>query len=201
MALTRNFLKARNIESEVIDEIIEAHLETVNPLKEERDKYRELADKATALQKENNELKSAAEKADKDPFKVKYEAIKEEFDAYKNEQKNKETAAQKNTKLKELLKDIGIADKRIESVIRVTDTSKIELDDDGKIKDASELRKQLKNEWSDFIVRTEEKGAQVSNPPQNNGKSVKSKEEILKIKDTGERQKAWAEFIENERKM
>lgn len=199
MALTRKFLAARGIDGQIIDEIIEAHLETVDALKEERDKFKADAQKLPEVTKERDQLKADADKADKDPFKVKYEAIKEEFENYKTEQTNRENAAKKSSAVKALLKEIGIADKRIDAVMRVTDTSKIQLDEDGKIKESGELKKQLKNEWSDFIVRTEEKGANVANPPASSGRGAKSKDEILKIKDTTERQKAWAEFLQNER--
>ena len=48
MALTRKFLRALGIEDDKVEEIIGAHLETVNPLKDERDNLKEQADKATA---------------------------------------------------------------------------------------------------------------------------------------------------------
>ena len=41
MALTRKMLKAMGIEDEKIDQIIEAHTETVDALKVERDQYKE----------------------------------------------------------------------------------------------------------------------------------------------------------------
>ena len=41
MALTRKFLKAMGIEDEKAEEIISAHVETVNGLKGERDDLRE----------------------------------------------------------------------------------------------------------------------------------------------------------------
>ena len=44
MALTRRSLKAMGIEDEKIDEIIAAHAETVDALKEQRDNYKAQAD-------------------------------------------------------------------------------------------------------------------------------------------------------------
>lgn len=196
MALTRKMLAAFGIESEKIDEIINAHLETVDALKEERDKYKADSEKLSSVTKERDELKAVADKADKDPYRVKYDALKEEFEGYKTEQKNRETAAKKSDAVRAILKDIGIADKRIDAVMRVTDISNVKLDDDGKIVDGSELKKQLKTEWADFIVKTEERGANVANPPKNEGRSAKTKDEILKIQDTTERQKAWADYLQ-----
>ena len=43
MSLTRKMLKAMGIEEEKIDQIIEAHSETVDALKKDRDTYKENA--------------------------------------------------------------------------------------------------------------------------------------------------------------
>lgn len=203
MALTRKFLAAMGISDAQIDQIIEAHRETVDALKDDRDKYKEDADKLASVTKERDELKATADKASKDPYKVKYDAIKEEFEQYKADQKSRETAAKKTELVRAMLKEIGIAEKRIDAVMRVTDTGSIELDAEGKIQNAGELKKQLKDEWADFIVRTEQKGADVANPPGNNGGSKLTKAEIY-AKDeygryklsTAERQKAIAENID-----
>lgn len=202
MALTRKFLSALGIDAEKVDEIITAHSETVDALKKERDQFKDDAEKLPAVTKERDKYKALAESAEKDPFRVKYEALKEDFENYKTEQKNKETAQQKNAAIKALLKEIGIADKRIDAVMKVTDTSGITLDENGKIEGASELKKSLKAEWSDFITTQQSKGAQVATPPSNTGgTAVKTREEIRKIKDTTERQKAWADYLEAQKGM
>jgi hypothetical protein len=51
MALTRKFLAAMGIEAEKVDEIIAAHTETVNALKEERDTAKAQAAKVDDLTK------------------------------------------------------------------------------------------------------------------------------------------------------
>lgn len=196
MALTRKFLSALGIDADKIDEIISAHTETVDALKQERDEYKATADKLPSVQKELNDLKTAAEKDGKDPYKVKYEAIKEEFENYKNEQTAKETKAQKQAAYKALLAECGVADKRIDAVLRVSDVDSIKIDKDGKIEDAAKLKKAIADEWSDFIVTKSQQGANTATPPQNNGNTTMTKADILKIKDTRERQKAIAEHID-----
>ena len=59
MALTRKFLSAMGIEDEKVDEIIGAHTETVNALKEQRDSYKADAEKLPAVQKELDDMKAA----------------------------------------------------------------------------------------------------------------------------------------------
>ena len=193
MSLTRKFLSALGIEDEKVDEIINAHTETVNALKEQRDNYKEDAEKLTAVQKELDDMKAAAEKGGEDAYKVKYEALKEDFDTYKKEQTAKEIHAKKEKAYRELLQDAGISEKRIESVLKVSDVDALEFDEADKVKEADTLKKSISEEWADFIVQTETKGAQTATPPTGSGKVYKTKDEIMSIKDTSERQKAIAE--------
>ena len=200
MALTRKMLSAMGIDDEKQDEIINAHIEVVNALKEERDNYKSDSKKAESLQKQLDELQESMKNGERSPYKVKYEAkveeydnLKKEFDDYKADVSAKELDAKKSSAYKELLKDAGVSEKRIDSILRVTDLNKVELDNEGKIKDSEKLAKSIKEEWSDFIVTESKHGANVSNPPANTGGNKMSKDEIMAIKDTATRQKAMME--------
>lgn len=200
MALTRKMLSAMGIDDEKQDEIINAHIEVVNALKEERDNFKMESQKAEKLQKEVEELQESMKNGERSPYKVKYEAkveeydnLKKEFDDYKNDISAKELKSKKSSAYRDLLKEAGISEKRLNSIVRVTDLDKVELDDEGKIKDSEELAKNIKNEWSDFIVTESTHGANVSNPPSNTGGGKKSKDEIMAIKDTAARQQAMLE--------
>lgn len=193
MALTRKFLSALGIEDDKVDEIINAHTETVNALKEQRDSYKADAEKLPNVQKELDDLKATAEKSGEDAYKVKYDALKEDFENYKKEQTAKETHARKESAYRSILQEAGVSEKRINAVLKVSDVDAIELDDEGKVKEADTLKKSISEEWSDFIVTTETKGATTATPPTGSGKVYKSKDEIMAIKDAKERQNAIAE--------
>ena len=199
MPLTRKFLSALGIEAEKVDEIINAHTDVTDSLKAERDGYKADAEKLSAVQKELDDLKAAN---GKDSWKVKYDALKEDFDNYKNEQSAKETKAAKTSAYKALLKKVGISEKRIDAVLKVSDVASIELDKDGEIKGADKLMASIKEEWADFIVSNSSKGADTPNPPSSNGSTLKTREEIYKRDDSGrfvmdstERQKALSELL------
>lgn len=198
MALTRKMLKAMGIDDEKIDQIIEAHTETVDALKDERDKYRESAEKLPEVQKKLDKLEQDAEKnsSGEDSYRVKYDALKEDFDKYKGEITAKETKGAKEKAFKALLKKIGISEKRIDSVVKVTNLDDIKLDKGGNIIDADALEKSKREEWADFIVTEGEKKAAPETPPTNGGKTPMTREAIMKIKDTSERQAAIAENLE-----
>lgn len=192
MAFTRKMLKAMGIEDEKIDQIIDAHSETVDALKADRDTYKEDAAKLAAVQKELDELKAKGD----DGYKAKYEAEKAAHDALKADIAAKETKKAKTEAYRELLKGANIDEKRIATILRAEAPTidKIELDADGKIKNAEQYTESIKSDWADFIVTQSAKGTNTATPPANGGAaSTKTKEDILKIKDAGERQKAIAE--------
>lgn len=192
MAFTRKMLKAMNIEDEKIDQIIDAHSETVDALKADRDTYKEDAAKLAAVQKELDALKAKGD----DGYKAKYEAEKAAHDALKADIAAKETKKAKTDAYRELLKGANIDEKRIATILRAEAPTidKIELDADGKIKNAEQYTESIKSDWADFIVTQSAKGTNTATPPANGGAATtKTKEDILKIKDAGERQKAIAE--------
>ena len=192
MGFSRKMLKAMNIEEEKIEQIIDAHSETVDALKAERDTYKEDAAKLAAVQKELDELKAKGD----DGYKAKYEAEKAAHDALKADIAAKETKKAKTDAYRELLKGANIDEKRIATILRAEAPTidKIELDADGKIKNAEQYTESIKSDWADFIVTQSAKGTNTATPPANGGAaSTKTKEDIMKIKDAGERQKAIAE--------
>lgn len=201
MSFSRKWLTALGVEPDKVDEIISEHIAVVDGLKEERDVYKKEAEKVVGLEAELETVKADAAKVpalqkELDDLKASsskdYETLKTEYDNYKAEQASKAEANAKAEAYKTLLKDAGVSDKRFDSILKVTDLSNIELDDNGQIKDADKLSESIKSDWSDFIVTEEKIGANTITPPEDNGGKM-TKEEILKIKNTTERQKAISE--------
>jgi hypothetical protein len=188
------------IEEEKIDEIITMHTETVDGLKADVAKYKADAEALPEVQRQLEKAQNDLEAGKKDSWKVKYEAIKEEFEGYKSEQTKREARAAKEKAYRELLKQAGVNDKRLDAVLRVSDVDGVELDEKGAIKDADKLTESIKSEWSDFIQTTTTQGANTATPPANGGSSAMTKADIYKKDDHGrylmsaaERQKALME--------
>lgn len=195
MALTRKLLKGMGLTEEQVDTIIEAHTDTVDALKADAAKYKTDAEKVPGLEKKIKEL----ETDDGEDYKAKYEQEKKDHAQTKANYAAKETHAAKEKAYRELLISAGVSEKRIDTILRVSDLEKVELED-GKIKGADELTKTIKTEWADFIVTTQTKGADVHNPPANNDGNPLTKADIYKkdehgryVMSTAERQKALAE--------
>lgn len=198
MALTRKMLKAMDLDEDKIGQIIDAHQSTIDEIAGERDalkadveKYKAQAEKLANTEKELVKAQAKLEDADKVSEKLK--ALQNEFAEYKADVDAKATQASKEKAYRELLREAGVSDKRFDAIVKVSDLSKVELDKDGKVKDSKTLLDGIKSEWADFIVKTTEQGARTSTPPDNTGGGKMSKEEIFKIKDTAERQKAMLE--------
>ena len=164
MALTRKALKAMGLTEEQVDSIVEMHTETLDGLKNEAEQYKADAKKLQGVQKELDELK----KGGGEDYKAKYEAEKAAHDRTRSDHAAKETAAQKKALYRALLKEAGVQEKRIESVLKLTDLNAVELEGD-KLKDGEALTKSIKEEWADFIAQPTTEGAQVDNPPDGKG--------------------------------
>lgn len=198
---TRKYLTSIGIEEDKIDLIMEKHSEVVTEIKDERDKYKVEADKLPDVQKQLSELQEEAKNNSDDKYKVKYDALKEDFEEYKKGVTAKETKSKKESAYTKLLKAAGVSEKRISAILKVTNFDDIELDENGDAKEADKLTESIKSEWSDFISTTSTQGANVANPPANNtGKAIKTKKEIMEIKDTAERQQAWKDYLTSNQK-
>lgn len=190
MALTRKMLSGMGLTSEQVDAIIEEHTSVTQGLIADRDKYKTDAEKLPGVQKQLDDL----QKGDND-WKQKYEKEHSDFEAFKKDVDGKEAAAKVREAYQKLLEDAGVATKHLKTVLKVTDFSGMKLDKDGNLEGADKLTEDAKTEWADFISTTSTQGTGVQNPPAKGGKA-KTKEEILAIKDTTERQQAMAENIE-----
>lgn len=189
MALTRKALKAMGIEEEKIDQIIEAHTEVTDALKAERDQFKANSEKLEEVQKELDTLKAQGDGG----YKAKYEAEKTAHDALKQKIADDEANKAKEAAVKAYYESKNITDKNLKIAMRGTDLSKIEMAD-GKIKDTKVLDELIGGDYASLVSTTKTEGAKTTNPPANGGKYT-SKDEIFKIKDSAERQKAIAENI------
>lgn len=190
MGLTRALLKGMGLTEEQVGAIIDEHVATVNGLKEERDKYKDAAEKLPGVQKELDDLKKSG-----GDWEKKYNDEHTAFEAYKKDAESRETLEKVKSAYKALLKEQSIGEKHIDSILRVTDFGNMKLDKDGNLADQDALKKSIKEQWDGFVVTEGTKGAQVSTPPASGGTTAKTREEIMKIKDTTERQRAWAEYL------
>lgn len=209
MALTRAMLKGMGITGEQIDVIIEAHAETVDGLKEERDGYKANSETLKTVRQElaqaKNELETLRNNGG-DDWEGKYNQIKKEYDDYKTDINTKESKRAKETAYRNVLKDAGLSERGIAKAVKYADWDSIEMDGE-EVKDVKALVKTAKEEWAEYIVKSSINGARTQTPPNGGGGEILSKADIYKKDENGryvmsasERQKALADMLNDSRK-
>ncbi len=164
MALTRRALKAMGIDDEKIDVIIAMHTETVDGLKADIERYKTDAEKLPEIQKELDALKAAGDNGLQD----KFDALKREYDAYKNEITQEKAKTAKEAAVKSYYESKGITGKALEIAMRGSGAEIAALEMDGdKIKDTKALDELVSGVYADLVQKTEVRGQTGGNPPEN----------------------------------
>lgn len=175
-----------------------AHATDLDAIKEERDALKTSVETLTAAKKELDALKAQPD----DGYKEKYTKIKAEYDKFKADTEAAAALEAKKAAYTEVCKDAGLNEKGVAKALKYADWNAVELDDAGKVKDAKNHIKALKEEWAEHVVTTTTTGANTPNPPANTGATIKSREELYKTDDRGrfilnasERQAALSQII------
>ena len=202
MSLTRKSLKAMGLTDEQIDSVIEMHTDTISGLKDKLDAVENNVETVEKLKSDVEKYKSELDTAKKtiaegEKYKELYESEKTAYEKYKGDVTAKEARTAKENAVWGYLNSKGVPEKRKSAIMRgiKDEIAGAELDDKGKIKD-TKIFDELISEggvYSDFISRTETKGAETQTPPPNVGKVTITKDEITNITNTAERQKKIAE--------
>lgn len=190
MALTRKMLKAMGIEDDKIDQIIEAHAETVDALKAEATTAKEAAGKLSEVQKELDALKAKGD----DGYKAKYEKEHADYEAYKAEQAAAQAKAARESATRAYFESKGIKGKNLDIALRGcgAEVDALELDN-GKIKDAKALDDLIAGTYAGLVQTAETHGTDTDNPPANGASTGWTKEKIMAVKDGVQRRQLIAE--------
>lgn len=194
-AALRKIFEGAEIEvpKDVLGQICDLHTSSMDGLPET---IKELKGKLKAAEQERDAAKAKVPVDGEETIsKAEYDKLKGEFDQYKNDVQAKETKAAKEAAYRAVLKDANLSEKGIEKAVKYADWDKIELGEDGKLKGANDHIKAVREEWAEYVTTTTTTGAKTSTPPANNGgKTGKTKEEIMAIRDPAVRQ---AEIAKN----
>jgi len=196
MALTRKLLKGMGLTDEQVDTIIEAHTDTTDGLKAKIESLEADAKDLPKIRKQLEQAEADLEAAKKDGWKDKHDKVKKEFDDFKAGIDAKEAKTAKEAAVRAYFESKNIAGKSLDIAMR---GCRDEIDaltlEDGKIKDASALDALIAGDFSGLVGTNTVLGANTEKPPANNGgKTGKTKEEIMAIRDPAVRQ---AEIAKN----
>ena len=170
MGITKKFLQSMEIPDNKIELIFDEYANAIAGITADRDKYKEQADKLASVEKELVKAQAKAEELETVSEQLK--KVRAEYADYKAGVDADKVKAVKEKAYRQLLQETGISEKAIDKIIKVTDLSGVEVDDKNNVKDKAEIIKNIKTEWSDFIITQTERGAEVANPPTNTGGST-----------------------------
>ena len=188
MAFTRRFLKEvladREDAAEIIDQIIEAHLETVTPIKAELNRLQEEHGGKTAdeiheeLERLTAELQRVSVDENGKPWKVRYEEEKARYEAYKAEFDAKQAYREKEKAFRSMLIQEGVTN-HVDLLVRANSDiiNSMEMQD-GRVKNHESVSAAIRSECRDFIG----KGKPMQTRP-----AAPTRESIMNITDRSER--------------
>ncbi|MGN1019810.1 MAG: hypothetical protein ACI4O7_05510, partial [Aristaeellaceae bacterium] len=162
MALTRSLLRELNLEDSAIEQIIQAHSETVTALKAEIDAARAEAAALTDVTAERDMLMEqiaqlSAQQADA-------RQLQEEFDAWKAREQQSLTDAEKQRLLRQALLDAGANGKAVALLAREIDPDSLVITG-GALHNAGEVIAPVREKYAAFFARPVRLPAPVIQPP------------------------------------
>lgn len=162
--------------AEAVKWVMDGHIASINALREERDgfkadveRYKADAEQLPKVQKELDDMK--AKYVDADKYKGLYETEHKSFSDFKNQIESERVTAKKTSAYTALLKKCKVGEKQIPAIIAVSGSAinELKLDKDGSVEGSEDVEKQIAEKWSGFIMTDSQHGAEVDNPPGNDG--------------------------------
>lgn len=170
MSLTRKQLSDWGITGEVADLIINAHVETVDAVKAERDNY---ASKSVELADALAELEEAKTyKGDMEKYRLEAETAIAAKAALEKQIQDNENEARRTTAITKLLTAERFHPNGIDKIIRYSGIAeKVKLNDKGEITNADEIVALSVGGWGEYQGKVEKFEHVPDNPPNNGGGS------------------------------
>lgn len=142
--LTRKFLEALGVSENAITAIVEAHSDAMQEVISQRDEAQKIADSVPDLEKQLKTYKDGN-------FEVKYNNEKAAHDALKNQIATEKAKSAKEAALKAYYEGKNIKGGNLTIAMRGTDLSKIEVDDEGKLKDTKDLDALVEGDYKTLV--------------------------------------------------
>jgi myosin heavy subunit len=166
------------LDEEQIDLIIEAHTETVDALKQERDQFKADAESLPTVTKERDKLQR-----DIDDLKAKTPdaaEVQAKFDEYKAQVEADKAAEKKRAAVKAALLKEGANDGLVDLMLKGIDLETVDMDGD-VLKDETAVVTPVKELYPQAFGKTTTEGAPPVNPPPGGAKTGKDAFEAMTL--------------------
>ncbi len=190
MALKRQLLEGFGLNESQIQAIIDNHMETVDALKNRISELEKSNGEVETLKKANADLQKHVDDLTKNGTDAA--KVQADFDAFKQQVADEKANSAKEKAVRNLLKTNGVQrDAFLDLLMGKIDLSKVEMDGDN-VKDTDAFLQPIKDQYGDCFGTVSNDGVDTNNPPSagHKGAGGKTREEIMKIEDRGERMKA-----------
>ena len=115
---------------------------------------------------------------------------------YKAEVTTQKEKSAREAEARRILKDMKIPEKHFDKIIKYSgdEIAQLKIDGEGNVTGAEAFKAVIDKDWADYKTEEGKLGAKTATPPTitGKGKAYSSKDEIMAIKDTTERQAAIA---------
>lgn len=155
--MKQEFLKELGLADDVIAKIQAESGKEITALKSTADEWKSKHDNAQA------ELKKFDKGGEKYIDTAEIEALRK----FKIDTETAQVRSKKESAVMSLLKDNKVSEKALKLLLKGVELDKIELSDDGKVKDADKIIAPIKTEYADFFVTEQPGGANPANPAPN----------------------------------
>ena len=152
-------------EDEKVSAILNLHHTDIDELRDSLDEKQREIEKLTADVNSATTAKTAAETA---------------LEEFKTTTEMQRVRGEKTAAVKELLKEAGIAENRIDSVLRVVNLDDYKIEN-GVVADKESKLTEIKSAWADFIPTVKGDGAPTENPARTNPPASYSRADIAKM--------------------
>ena len=176
MSLNRDLLESLGLSEEEIGVILEARDMERSALEDEWDR------RETALVAELEAM--ASEKG----WKAKYEALKDEFDAFRLGVETDRERERKQQAYRRLLAEARVPERFHERIMKYTDFDAFEMEGDA-LRDEAAIMECLRREWGDFIAVDAVRGVPVDTPPEVASPAAMTAAQIMAIADDDRRER------------
>lgn len=159
MSLTRKQLREMALSDEAIDQIIRAHMDTVDALRQERD---EAAERAAALTTERDTLQSRVDALT--PLEEQVRQVQSDFDRYKADAEAEAVSRRRQGRIRDALLRAGANEKALTLLSGAVNEAAVPPEEDAEALDA--LIAPVKEQYADFFAQPVYLALPSLQPPQ-----------------------------------
>ena len=157
----KKILKSYNVDEGIIEELKESITKEIGTDFIPKTQYQKKVQAIDELREKVDDLEAKANIENTDEYKTKYETLQTEYEGFKQNLEDEKVKGSKTSAIKKHLEGLSVDPKMIKLLVKEFDLEKVEVQEDGNIKDWEVLSETVK----DYIPVTQTQGNGALKPP------------------------------------